>query len=97
MEIAAENEILGTLPENTLKLLKETTEMIGRVKYNIGELETQKHLLLKDMDDMRYNLKVEEQKIIKRYGEGAIIDIRTGNILAPAKTSVMESLKNVNS
>lgn len=92
MEKLMDDEILGTLPENALKLLRDNTAQMGRIKFAIGDLEVQKNLLLKDFEDIRYSLKVEEQKMVKRYGEGVKIDYNTGNVLAPAKKSVMDSL-----
>ena len=70
--------------------MKLTKEELGRVqelnnsftqaKLALGELELKRHGMLQEMDKLRQNFGVEEQKLISKYGADSVINFQTGEV-----------------
>ena len=73
-------EVIGMLSEKDLELLRTGLNQINQIKFKIGELETAKHGYFKEIDNLKYSLREQENKIVKRYGKDAVIDPKTGEI-----------------
>lgn len=83
-----ELEVRGQLSDKELELLRGNLNEINKIKFKIGDIELAKHNALKEIEELRYSLKVQEEKVVKRYGKEAVIDTKTGEVKVPAGTKV---------
>ena len=75
-----------------MKLSKEELEAIqqmnaeyNRLRLNIADLEMQKHSVLMALDSLREKFSNHERLLIERYGEDAVINMKTGEITKKEK------------
>jgi len=75
-----------------MKLSKEELETIqqmnaeyNRLRLNIADLEMQKHSVLMALDSLREKFSNHERLLIERYGEDAVINMKTGEITKKEK------------
>lgn len=82
MEISKETpkEVIGQLTEQELTQLQNSNNERIRIKIHIGDLELQKQNTIKRYDELVYESKVFEQKIIKKHGENSVVNIQTGEV-----------------
>ncbi len=78
--------------EYSIKLTQEELETIQRMngdytkmKMTLGDLELQKHSVLMTMDSLREQFSVHEKMLIDKYGEDAVINMKTGEITKKEK------------
>ena len=55
------------------------------MKMTLGDLELQKHSVLMTMDSLREQFSVHEKMLIDKYGEDAVINMKTGEITKKEK------------
>lgn len=63
-----------------LKKIQQMTADFNRAKVSLGDIEIQKHGILKAIDAMRDEFAENEKKLIEKYGADAVINIQTGQI-----------------
>ena len=73
--------------EYTRKLTQEELDQIlqanseyTRMKMTIADLEIQKHTVLMAMDSLRESFSSIEKQLMSKYGEDAVINMKTGEI-----------------
>lgn len=81
MEVVTNNQTSGKyLTSEELKSIQDMNADLTRGKTALGELELQKHNLLKNIDELRSAFIQTEKMLIEKYGENAIINIKTGEV-----------------
>jgi hypothetical protein len=73
-------EVVGQLSEKEHQLLQEHVNKVQMLKFRIGDLVSQQHELLQQITEAKYEMKVQENKIVKKYGEDVFVDIKSGEI-----------------
>lgn len=68
------------LTEEELKLIQEMNNEFNKAKLSLGDLELQKHGLLKQIEVIREGFSKNELDIIQKYGADAVINIKTGEV-----------------
>jgi len=80
MENNTELKVAGQLNEREHRLIKESQIKMQQLTYQLGEFAVRQNAILKEIEDLKYSLKAEEHKVIKKYGQEAVINIKTGEI-----------------
>ena len=68
------------LEAEELSQLQELQNTFQGYKMQLGELELQKSMLLKEVDDVKEDFNKLENKFIEKYGLDSVINIKTGEI-----------------
>ena len=68
------------LEAEELSQLQELQSTVQGYKMQLGELELQKSMLLKEVDDVKEDFNKLENKFIEKYGLDSVINIKTGEI-----------------
>jgi len=68
------------LEAEELSQLQELQSTFQGYKMQLGELELQKSMLLKEVDDVKEDFNKLENKFIEKYGLDSVINIKTGEI-----------------
>jgi hypothetical protein len=71
-----------------LKTIQDIHADFTRAKTAVGELELQKHQLLKHIDEIKNVFSQHEQMLIEKYGKDAIINMKTGEITEKAPDNI---------
>lgn len=68
------------LTEQELSSLTELNTNFAKAKMGLGDLEIQKSMLLNDIAGMKREFEAQEKALIEKYGDDAIINLKTGEI-----------------
>lgn len=68
------------LTEQELSSLTELNSNFAKAKMGLGDLEIQKSMLLNDIAGMKREFEAQEKALIEKYGNDAIINLKTGEI-----------------
>ena len=68
------------LEAEELSQLQELQNTFQGYKMQLGEIELQKSMLLKEVDDVKEDFNKLENKFIEKYGLDSVINIKTGEI-----------------
>ena len=68
------------LTEQELSSLTELNTNFAKAKMGLGDLEIQKSMLLNDIAGMKREFEAQEKALIEKYGNDAIINLKTGEI-----------------
>lgn len=68
------------LEAEELSQLQELQSTFQGYKMQLGEIELQKSMLLKEVDDVKEDFNKLENKFIEKYGLDSVINIKTGEI-----------------
>jgi len=68
------------LTEQELSSLTELNTNFAKAKMGLGDLEIQKSMLLNDIAGMKREFEAHEKALIEKYGDDAIINLKTGEI-----------------
>jgi hypothetical protein len=68
------------LKEEELKKIQEMNAEFSKAKMSLGDLELQKHGLLKHIETIRQGFAENEMELIQKYGADAVINIQTGEV-----------------
>lgn len=79
MEIAKKKVIGQLSPAELTKIQNNRTEL-NKLRYTLGSIEMEKYNLLKKIDELQYESKVMENKIIKKFGDKAVINTQSGEV-----------------
>lgn len=79
MEIAKKKVIGQLSPAELTKIQNNRTEL-NKLRYTLGSIEMEKYNLLKKIDELQYESKVLENKIIKKFGDKAVINTQSGEV-----------------
>ncbi len=82
MEIAQEAKkepkVVGQLTDEQLAKISGMNQEYTKLKIALGDLELNKHSVIKQIDILRAKFLENEKAITKRYGKNSVIDLRTG-------------------
>lgn len=68
------------LTEEELTTIRVMNEQFNKAKMALGEVELEKHSILKRIDEMQVHFSANEKMLIEKYGENAVINIQTGEV-----------------
>ena len=68
------------LEAEELSQLQELQNTFHGYKMHLGEIELQKSMLLKEVDEVKLDFNKLENKFIEKYGLDSVINIKTGEI-----------------
>lgn len=73
------------LQKEELEAIQQMNAEYNRLRLNIADLEMQKHSVLMALDSLREKFSNHERMLIERYGEDAVINMKTGEITKKEK------------
>lgn len=73
-------KVAGQLSEREHRLIKESQIKMQQLTYQLGELTVRQNAICKEIEDLKFSLKAEEHKVVKKYGQDAVINIKSGEI-----------------
>jgi len=73
------------LTKEELEAIQQMNAEYNRLRLNIADLEMQKHSVLMALDSLREKFSNHERLLIERYGEDAVINMKTGEITKKEK------------
>lgn len=65
--------------------IQQMNSEFQKMKNSLGDIELQKHSILKHIDDLKKVFMENERLLIEKYGEDAVINIKTGEITKKEK------------
>lgn len=68
------------LEQEELEILQKLNKDFQIIKQQLGDLEIQKHGVLKSLDVVQNMFKEQEQKLVEKYGANSVINLETGII-----------------
>jgi hypothetical protein len=71
---------LKYITSEELKMIQDIHADFTRAKTAVGELELQKHQLMKHIEEIKTVFSNHEQMLIEKYGKDAIINMKTGEV-----------------
>ena len=71
---------MNKLTKKELERIQELVNSFNKLKISLGDTVIQQNALMSDISEMKAEYALEEQKLIKKYGEDAVINIQTGEI-----------------
>jgi hypothetical protein len=71
---------MTNLTAEELDFIKKGTQDYTKIKISLGELELQKQGLIAQADKIRLAFAKNEEFLIKKYGEDAVINMHTGEV-----------------
>jgi chaperonin cofactor prefoldin len=63
-----------------LEGIQQMNNEFQKMKTTLGDIELQKHSVLKHIDELKKVFMDNEKLLIEKYGEDAVINIKTGEI-----------------
>jgi len=82
----AENKLT---PEE-LERLQGLNQEFTKTKLAIADSFLQQQSLIQQMNDLRSSFRVDEKKIMEKYGQDVSIDLQTGEVKKPEESTVKE-------
>tara|TARA_R110000823_G_scaffold247706_1_gene371432 strand:- start:230 stop:460 length:231 start_codon:yes stop_codon:yes gene_type:complete len=71
---------MNKLTKKELERIQELVNSFNKLKISLGDTVIQQNALMSDISEMKAEYALEEQKLMKKYGEEAVINIQTGEI-----------------
>jgi allophanate hydrolase subunit 1 len=71
---------MNKLTKKELERIQELVNSFNKLKISLGDTVIQQNALMSDISEMKSEYALEEQKLMKKYGEDAVINIQTGEI-----------------
>lgn len=68
------------LTEEELTTIRVMNEQFNKAKMALGEVELEKHSILKRIDEMQAHFSANEKMLIEKYGANSVINIQTGEV-----------------
>lgn len=68
-----------------LEGIQQMNSEFQKMKNSLGDIELQKHSILKHIDELKKVFMENEKLLIQKYGEDAVINIKTGEITKKEK------------
>jgi len=68
-----------------LEEIQQMNSEFQKMKTSLGDIELQKHSILKHIDELKKVFMENERLLIEKYGEDAVINIKTGEITKKEK------------
>jgi hypothetical protein len=68
------------LTQEELEAIQQMNAEYTRLKMSIADIEIQKHSTLNAIEALREKFSNHERLLVDRYGEDAVIDLKTGEV-----------------
>lgn len=72
-----------------LNTIQSMNSDFTKMKMALGELEIERHGLLRALDNMKMKFSQNEQMLIDKYGKNSVINIKTGEVTENAADTTM--------
>jgi len=73
------------ISEDQLKEIQGINNKFLKAKVGIADAELNKAKLIAEINALQAEFKAIEEKLIKEYGNDAVVDLKTGEVKPPAK------------
>lgn len=71
---------MAKLTKTELETLQGLQESFTKAKVALGDLEMQKFMVHQEVAALRQEFAEEEKKLVEKYGQDSVIDMKTGSI-----------------
>jgi len=71
---------IQTVTQEELTKINELNSEFNKAKLAIGDVELQKHQILRHIELLKSEFAAQEKDLIEKYGADAVINIQTGEI-----------------
>lgn len=71
---------MQNLTNEELERIQELVNSFNKLKISLGDTVIQQNNLLSEVSEMKIEYAKEEEKLVKKYGKDAVINIQTGEI-----------------
>lgn len=71
---------MQNLTTEELERIQGLVTSFNKLKISLGETVIQQNRLMAEVSDMKIEYAKEEERLVKKYGEDAVINIQTGEI-----------------
>jgi hypothetical protein len=79
MEVVS-NKASQYVTAEELNTIQSMNSDFTRAKIALGEIELQRHGLLKHIDELKEMFTNNEKMLIEKYGDNAVINVKTGEV-----------------
>lgn len=73
-------EEVKSVTKQELQTIQELNSEFNKAKMAIGDVELQKHNIIRHIEELKVQFSTHEQYLIEKYGADAIINIQTGEV-----------------
>lgn len=80
LKVEANNTIKKVVTQDELATMQNMNSEFQKMKMSLGDIELEKHEILKKIDYLREVFAIQEKQMIEKYGADAIINMQTGEI-----------------
>lgn len=80
LKVEKNNTIKRVVTNEELSAIQGMNGEFQKIKMSLGDIEMEKHELLKRLDGLRAAFAEHEHKMVAKYGVDAVINIQTGEI-----------------
>ena len=71
---------MQNLTTEELERIQGLVTSFNKLKISLGETVIQQNRLMAEVSDMKIEYAKEEEKLVKKYGEDAVINVQTGEV-----------------
>jgi chaperonin cofactor prefoldin len=80
LKVERNNKIKNVVTQDELATMQNMNSEFQKFKMSLGDIELEKYEILKRINNIREVFAIQEKQMIERYGEDAIINMKTGEI-----------------
>jgi hypothetical protein len=66
--------------QEELVKIQELNSEFNKAKMAIGDVELQKHQIIRHIEELKLEFSAHEKELIEKYGADAVINIQTGEV-----------------
>jgi chaperonin cofactor prefoldin len=80
LKVQTNNKIKKVVTQDELATMQNMNSEFQKLKMSLGDIELEKYEILKRITNIREVFAIQEKQMIEKYGEDAIINMKTGEI-----------------
>jgi chaperonin cofactor prefoldin len=80
LKVQTNNKIKKVVTQDELATMQNMNSEFQKLKMSLGDIELEKYEILKRINNIREVFAIQEKQMIEKYGEDAIINMKTGDI-----------------
>ena len=80
LKVETNNKIKKVVTQDELATMQTMNSEFQKLKMSLGDIELEKYEILKRINNIREVFAIQEKQMIEKYGEDAIINMKTGDI-----------------
>ena len=80
LKVEKNNTIKKFVSKEELNVIQGMNAEFQKIKMSLGDIEMEKHELLKKLDTLREHFAIHEKDMVAKYGADSVINIQTGEV-----------------